>query len=107
MKQIEARCPTCGPVLCTSDRFDLRVCTYSPASYYEFACPGCAERIRKQADERAVEILIAEGVAPLVWHLPAEALEPREGLPLTHDDVLDFMLAIEKPDWIDQLTKVS
>ena len=106
MTWIEANCPTCGTVEITPDDMELALCTnHSPASYYSFICPVCADEIQKHAEERVVELLIAEGVAPAYWTLPAEMLEDRNGPPLTIDELLDFHLALEQPGWFEALTQ--
>ncbi len=47
--------------------------------------------------------LVADLVVP-VERLPLELAEPREGDPITHDDLLDFHELIERDDtWIARL----
>jgi len=36
-------------------------------------------------------------------HVPAEALEMRQGPPITHDDLLEFHEMLEREDWLDDL----
>lgn len=103
MTRIEATCPTCGTVERSPEDFHLGVCTYAPASWYSFICPECDQRIQKHADERVVELLIAEGVTPTHWDLPDELLEEHAGPPLTMDDLLDFHLLLARPDWFNSL----
>jgi predicted RNA-binding Zn-ribbon protein involved in translation (DUF1610 family) len=104
---IRATCPTCGEVELTPDDIELRVCTHAPASYYQFVCPLCAEEIQKPADDRVVQLLISGGVPATVWELPQEVREAHEGPTLTLDDLLDFHLLLEQPDWFQSLLKVS
>ncbi|MBI4729631.1 MAG: hypothetical protein HY775_09065 [Acidobacteria bacterium] len=106
MTTIKALCPKCGEVELTPDDIELRVCTYSPASYYLFECPLCHETIQKPADDRVVQLLISGGVNATVWELPAEMRETHEGPPISLDDVLDFHLLLAQPDWFSQLTRV-
>jgi hypothetical protein len=103
---IRATCPTCGEVELTPDDIELRVCTHAPASYYEFACPLCADQVRKPADDRIVQLLISGGVSATVWELPDE-LRDQSGPALTLDDLLDFHLLLQEPDWFDRLLRVS
>lgn len=104
MTRIEATCPTCGTVERAPEDFELGVCAnVATASWYAFVCPSCEERIQKHADERVIELLIAEGVTPSQWTLPAELLEAHDGPPLSLDDVLDFHLLLERPDWFSDL----
>lgn len=107
MTTIKATCPTCGEVELTPDDIELRVCNYAPASYYHFDCPSCLEDIRKPADDRVVQLLISGGVHAVVWDYPAEAVDRPDGPPLTHDDLLDFHLLLERPDWFDRLAGVA
>ena len=106
MTWIEATCPTCGSVEMTPDDIVLAICSnHAEASYYGFTCPVCIEDIRKRAEDRVVELLIAEGVRPTRWSLPAEALEEHRGPPLSIDDVLDFRIAMEASSWFDDLAQ--
>ena len=105
MTWIEANCPDCGAVECKPQTFELQVCDQAEASYYVFICPSCNSRIQKHADERAIELLIAEGVTPRQWNLPAEFRETHGGAPLTIDDLLDFHLLLEQPNWFEALTQ--
>jgi hypothetical protein len=63
--------------------------------------------IQKPADDRVIQLLISGGVRAIVWELPEEILEPRNGPLLTHDDLLDFHLLLEQPNWFEHLTRVS
>ena len=107
MTTIRATCPTCGEVELTPDDIELRVCTHAPASYYQFDCPLCTEAIQKPADDRVVQLLISGGVSATVWELPDEVREDRNGPPLSMDDLLDFHLLLERPDWFSQLLEVE
>lgn len=107
MTWIEAVCPNCGTVDCALEDFELGVCNHAPASFYAFVCPACEQRIQKPADQRVIELLIAEGVKPHLWELPAEALETHDGPPLTLDDLLDLHLILARSDWFDALTGVQ
>jgi hypothetical protein len=107
MTWIEATCPTCGTVECSPEDFELAVCDRPEHSYYCFACPVCLETIQKHAEERVVELLVAEGVTPTTWMLPGELLESHDGPPLTHDDLLELHLALERPDWFEELTSAA
>lgn len=105
MTWIEATCPECGPVECTAKIFELAVSERPEASWYAFTCPSCNQRVQKHAEERVVELLIAEGVTPTTWTVPAEADEQHEGPPLTLDDLLDLHLVLEEPDWFERLAR--
>jgi len=104
---IKATCPGCGEVELTPDDIELRVCTHAPASYYVFECPMCHTPIQKPADDRVIQLLISGGVKAIVWELPSEVLEAHEGPAFTKDDLLDFHLLLEQPNWFEQLFRVA
>jgi hypothetical protein len=54
-----------------------------------------------------IQLLISGGVRAIVWELPDEILEPHAGSALTHDDLLDFHLLLEQPDWLESLFRVT
>jgi len=99
------RCPTCGDMELAPEAIDLQWCSHAPASYYRYSCPGCGEGVSKPADGQTAQVLIAAGVRPKYWHMPAEAIEPHDGAPITLDDVLDFHLLLERDDWFESLTQ--
>ena len=106
MTWIEATCPTCGAVEVTPGDIELGICkNHSDASYYRFTCPVCSDNVKKKAEDRVIELLIAEGVRPAHWSLPAEILETHSGPAITSDDVLDFLLLLEQPDWFDGIVE--
>lgn len=108
MTRVEATCPTCGTIECVVEDLELGVCSFRPASFYAFRCPACTTWVHKPADARVIEILIAEGVKPHLFDLPAEALErPTEGALFTEDDVLDLMLELEAEDWYERLHRTA
>lgn len=107
MTTIKATCPRCGEVELTPDDLELRVCTHAPASYYAFDCPVCKDRIQKPADDRVVQLLISGGVRASVWELPEELSECHDGPVFTFDDLLDFHLLLEQPDWFERLVRVA
>ena len=98
MTTIKASCPRCGEVELTPADVSLMVCSHAPLSYYAFQCPGCADEVRKPADDHVVSLLVSGGVPATVWDVPAEALEPRSGDALTYDDLLDFALKLGATD---------
>lgn len=91
MTTIKASCPTCGEVALTNHDITLRVCNrHAEISYYAFECPSCFNDVRKPADDHIVSLLMSGGVRAQLWDVPAEALEPKLGLPLDYDDLIDF-----------------
>lgn len=101
MTTIRATCPTCGEVELTPDDIQLMVCSSAPSSYYQFDCPLCGDAVQKPADDRVVQLLISGGVAATVWD-PEDADPDRLGGPaFTLDDILDFHMLLERPDWFE------
>lgn len=100
---IKATCPICGE--CELRPPDLRaVCfTQGGGDFYEFTCPQCSDQVRKPADDHVIALLRSGGVKLDVVERPAEALEARSGPPISHDDVLDFALAMRHVDYLTEI----
>lgn len=107
MAIIKAACDRCGQIELAPEDIELRLCRHAPAASFAFKCPHCGEVVQKPADDRVIQILIAGGVRTKMWELPAEIWERHEGVPLTHDDLLDFHLLLEQPDWFEKLFRVA
>jgi hypothetical protein len=103
MTTIKATCPTCGEVDLTAEDILLRIGGNKASNTYGFSCPACTDFIEKPADERIVRLLLSGGVMPVLVHVPAEALEHREGPPINHDDLLAFHEMMKSDDWMDEL----
>jgi predicted RNA-binding Zn-ribbon protein involved in translation (DUF1610 family) len=103
MTTIKATCPGCGEVDLTADDIILRIGATKSVNSYGFTCPKCGEFVEKQADDRIVRLLLSGGVMPVPVHVPAEALEVREGPAFTYDDLLDFHELLESDGWMDAL----
>lgn len=100
MTDIVGSCPDCGECHLTAPDITLMVCDHAPLSYYEFTCPNCHDVVRKPADEHAISLLMSGGVKATMWEVPAEALEPRHGPAIDHDDLLDLVLAMNDGDML-------
>ena len=101
-------CERCGDVELNPSELELRICSQPERSVYAFHCPSCRiSTIKPAADQRVVALLRSVGVQSVGWGIPAELLEPREGDPITSDDIIDLMLELDDPQWIDRLTAVS
>lgn len=97
MTTIKATCPGCGEVELTPDDVELHVCSYTPASFYNFECPMCREYVKKPADDRVIQLLISGGVRAKVWELPAEMGEhPSDPMPDGY--VLDAIIDLHTLD---------
>ena len=104
MTTIKATCPDCGEVDLTADDVLLRIGASAAGNTYGFSCPTCSEFVEKPADERIVRLLLSGGVMPVLFQVPAEAMEAHNGPPISHDDILRFHEMLESDDWFDQLT---
>ena len=124
MTRIRASCPTCGEVDLRPKDLVLRLVRAAygevgQASSYRFACPNCDDTVVKPADERIAQLLATGGVpveetdemtelAQLATDLrPAHPESPQDGPPLTHDDLLDFHLALQQQQWMESWLEVS
>ena len=67
-----------------------------PRSSYSFRCESCAGRVVKPVNERAVRLLLTAGAN--VVHVYGEPNPERhaDGPPLTLDDLIDLMLALDR-----------
>ena len=88
-------CPSCGEVDLTSDQVWLVIASVPSRSHYGFHCSNCEQSVSRHADEAVVAVL-AELVAVEELDVPAEALESHDGPPLTPDDLIDLVLALEE-----------
>lgn len=107
MTTIRAQCPSCGDVRLTAGDLTVRVCSDDDSGSYRFRCPGCDTPVSKPASTHVVELLISSGVPLEMWRQPAELSEPRSGPPLTPDDLLDFHVLLQQPDWMDALVRAD
>ncbi|MGH2820293.1 MAG: hypothetical protein ACRDJ5_06545 [Actinomycetota bacterium] len=103
MTTIKATCSGCGEVDLTADDIILRIGATKSVNSYGFTCPECGEFVEKPADDRIVRLLLSGGVMPVPVHVPAEALEVREGPRFTYDDLLDFHQLLQSDDWMEAL----
>ena len=101
---IRASCPTCGDVELTSREVSVQVCATNNQGSYAFRCPSCLVAVSKLAEQRIVDLLVSSGVRLSVWSLPAELDEPREGKPISYDDLLEFHQLLQEDDWLERIT---
>ncbi len=88
-------CPSCGEVDLTPDQLWLVIASAPGRSHYRFRCGGCELSVTHHANDAVVAVL-AELVAVEELEIPDEALESHVGPPLTRDDLLDLLLALEE-----------
>lgn len=91
MTIIKATCPSCGDVELNRDQVRLVVHPVHDLSFYGFTCTRCGEPVRKPAGDEVVRLLTLGGVIAERVIVPAEALEPHFGAPISADEVLDFV----------------
>ena len=103
MTTIKATCPGCGEVDLTAEDILLRIGGQASANSYGFSCPDCGDFVEKPADDRIVRLLLSGGVMPMLVHVPAEALEAKQGPPINYDDLLAFHEVLKSDDWLDEL----
>jgi rRNA maturation protein Nop10 len=101
---IKASCPTCGDVELTTRDVQVLLCATTNQGSYTFQCPACRLAVSKPAEARIVDVLVASGVRLSVWQMPAELEEPREGAPISYDDLLAFHFELQRDDWFERLT---
>jgi hypothetical protein len=91
-----ASCPCCGDVELAVERMWLVVTGKAGRDHYAFVCPRCERLVRRSANPVTVRVL-QRLVAVEELSVPAEVLEPRAAGPLTVDDLIDLMLALDAP----------
>lgn len=96
MTTIKATCPDCGEVEMTPKDVTLSVYENEDVEgFYEFLCPVCEDVVQKPADKHVRTLLEAAHVDIYVIRVPQEFLETKKGAPINHDDLLDFLIALE------------
>ena len=93
-RRFAANCPSCGDLDVVAEQMWLVLTDCPERDHYVFHCPGCGEHVRRRA--HVVMVRFLERLVPVErLQIPAEAMEPREGAPLTTDDLIDLMLALD------------
>jgi hypothetical protein len=63
--------------------------------------------VTKEANDAVVESLTKAGSRLVAWSMPAELSEPKMGPRITHDDLLEFHMAMEADDWREELAEFT
>ncbi|HEV7525924.1 MAG TPA: hypothetical protein VGP92_13220 [Acidimicrobiia bacterium] len=102
---VRVQCDDCGAVRVAWSELRLRMCADTGEWSYCFRCPGCGLATNQATlDFAAIDLLLAMGTPTQTWQLPDELTGPRVlAAPLTLDDLLDFHLLLEEPDWFASL----
>ena len=108
MATIRASCPTCGDVELTTADVQVRVCSSTDEGAYLFGCPICRMTVTKPADQRIIDLLLASGVRLRRVAAARRAREPRNGPPISYDDLLEFHFELQQEGWFERMaTKLS
>lgn len=91
----EVHCPDCGVIQLDADQLWLVLAPSPLVDHVAFHCPDCGALVRGPAHPDAVEMLCTL-VAVEELEVPAEALEPHDGEPLTVDDLIELMLEVDQ-----------
>lgn len=100
---IKTTCTSCGEVSVPLSEVHLHGNTGSNTKYFSYVCPECGETRGGEADSRFVGFLIGQGIMPEYERFAPEVLELHVGPSIVYDDILDFHLLLESPDWIHDL----
>jgi len=103
MATVRASCPTCGDLELTTTDLRLEICSDTGGSTYSFLCPNCRLIVNKQAGPQIKELLASAGVQIVRWDLPAELAEPKQGPPITYDDLLEFHFELAQESWLQHM----
>lgn len=104
---VRATCPNCGDVELTVNDVQVQLCVTTTMSTYSFLCPACGILVNKEANDSVVESLTSAGSRLVAWSMPAELYEPKIGPAISHDDLLEFHMALEKDDWRGELAYLT
>jgi predicted RNA-binding Zn-ribbon protein involved in translation (DUF1610 family) len=104
---VRATCPTCGDVELAVEAVQVQICVTTAHSSYSFLCPTCSLIVNKEANDSVVASLTSAGSRLVAWTLPAELDEPKIGPRITHDDLLEFHMALESDDWQSELDALA
>lgn len=85
----------------------MQTCVTTAESTYSFVCPVCRFIVNKEANSAVVESLASAGAKLVPWTLPAELSEPKVGPRITHDDILEFHLALQGENWRSELASLA
>lgn len=89
------------------DDVQVQLCVTTAEATYSFLCPVCSFIVNKEANEAVVASLTSAGSKLVAWTMPAELNEPKSGPRITHDDILEFHLALESEDWQRELAYLA
>ena len=96
LPEVQVQCPGCGSVEVQAEHLE---CEIEPGEALmgicELVCPSCSWILLVPATAEEIRTLWGNGARYLWGATPFELLEPRYGLPISWDEVLDFVLSLE------------
>ncbi|MDA8048362.1 MAG: hypothetical protein M0Z30_24495 [Actinomycetota bacterium] len=91
----------------TIEDVQVQFCVTTAESTYSFMCPACSFIVNKDANDAVVQSLTSAGCRLVQWSMPAELDEPKTGPRISHDDLLEFHLALESGEWEHELDQLA
>ena len=102
MSIVRTTCPTCDVI--TVQAPDLTVRRHGHVSEAVFLCPACTEVVVHPLNERMVPVLIGAGCPVDDTAVEAcRARHPSQGPEISDEEIEDFIAALERDDWFDEL----
>lgn len=99
--KVRASCPECGDVTVPIELVTVVDIRSVDDLAYRFRC-CCGSIVFRETEARIFDLLVESGAATVIVDVPAEPGERPVGLPITHDDILDFHDQLGD-SWVDQL----
>lgn len=94
IRWVRTTCPGDGTVVVL--RSEVLLTLFPSGAIFTFPCPTCHRRIVREPSERDVVKLVDAGVRVHRVTLPDPPA--RDGPPITHDELLDFHLELDRAD---------
>ncbi len=110
MPIVRTTCPTCDVVTVEAPDLRVRLGSDATASEAVFVCPACCTEVVHPVSERMVPVLLGAGCPLDVLHagdtladrvLPAA--HPAFGPQLSELEIQQFVAALDRNDWYDEL----
>jgi hypothetical protein len=105
---IKTKCSTCGEVDLRPSDIDLILDREDPnGSSFTFRCPACRSRVRCPANTHIIDVLVSAGVRAVGRWLEPLPSAAEHAPAFQADDLLDFHLLLDRPDWFDRLLAIA
>jgi hypothetical protein len=99
---VRASCPTCGDFETSSAEVTVLHCFSTGSSVYALACPSCGEGLWRSVGDALADRLVEAGARLVHWSLPLELVWPDPDPPVSHDDLLEFHLALAEAGRLEE-----